>query len=302
MSTNTGLETILKDSLSRAGGPDCPPKLSQAMEHAVFPGGARVRPTLCLAVAKACGDPNPSLSLAAAAAIEFLHCASLVHDDLPCFDDADIRRGKPSVHRAFGEPLAVLTGDALIVLAFETLAYSPRVSGPQLSRLLRVIGQSVGGPSGIAAGQAWECEAEAPLDTYHRAKTGALFVCATLCGALTADSDPGPWRAVGELIGEAYQVADDLLDVAADAEEAGKPIGQDRLHNRPSAVGALGVAGAVSHLENLVDEAARAVPDVPGAEPLRGLVQHQSRRLVPRNLVCFTAWGPAEAALARRPT
>ena len=92
------------------------------MRHAVLPGGARVRPQLCLSVAQACGDDLPEMSDAAAAAIELIHCASLVHDDLPCFDDADLRRGKPSVHRAYGEPLAVLAGDALIVMAFEALA------------------------------------------------------------------------------------------------------------------------------------------------------------------------------------
>ena len=92
-----------------------------------FPGGARIRPRLCLAVAQACGEDQPAVTDAAAAAIELLHCASLVHDDLPCFDDAPIRRGKPSVHRAFGEQLAVLAGDALIVLAFETLALAAAV-------------------------------------------------------------------------------------------------------------------------------------------------------------------------------
>ena len=92
------------------------------LRYAVFPGGARIRPRLCLAVAQACGEDQPAVTDAAAAAIELLHCASLVHDDLPCFDDAPLRRGKPSVHRAFGERLAVLAGDALIVLAFETLA------------------------------------------------------------------------------------------------------------------------------------------------------------------------------------
>ena len=97
-----------------------------AMRHAVFPRGARIRPRLCLAVAAACGEDAPGVTDAAAAAIELLHCASLVHDDLPCFDDADTRRGRPRVHRAFGEPLAVLAGDALIVLAFQTLAQGAR--------------------------------------------------------------------------------------------------------------------------------------------------------------------------------
>ncbi len=124
MDAGSRIEQALDSALASAHRQNCPPLLAQAMRHAVFPGGARIRPRLTLAVAMACGDTQPSTANAAAAAIEFLHCASLVHDDLPCFDDADIRRGKAAVHKAFGEPLAVLAGDALIVLAFETLGGS----------------------------------------------------------------------------------------------------------------------------------------------------------------------------------
>ena len=116
---------------------------------------------------------------AAAAAIELLHCASLVHDDLPCFDDADTRRGKPSVHAQFGEPIAVLAGDALIVLAFETLAREVVGRARRLARLVSIVAAAVGAPRGIVAGQAWECEAAVPLVDYQRAKTGALFVGST---------------------------------------------------------------------------------------------------------------------------
>src|SRR5271166_6512122 len=121
MDAITRIERTLNASLAQTEAPGGPPLLAAAMRHAVFPRGARVRPRLCLAVATACGDDQPAASNGAAAAIELLHCASLVHDDLPCFDDADTRRGRPSVHKAFGEALAVLTGDALIVLAFQTL-------------------------------------------------------------------------------------------------------------------------------------------------------------------------------------
>ncbi|MEO1191874.1 MAG: polyprenyl synthetase family protein [Pseudomonadota bacterium] len=283
------IEEALTQAVARAGGENCPPKLSQALHHAVFPGGARVRPTLCLAVASACGDPDPEVSTAAAAALELLHCASLVHDDLPCFDDADIRRGKPSVHQAFGEPIAVLAGDALIVLAFETLTLGAVAQPARMAPLMQTICGAVGGPTGIVAGQAWESEVNPPLDTYHRAKTGALFVGATLAGAQAAGRDPNPWRLVGELIGEAYQVADDLLDAIADSDEAGKPVGQDSAHERPNAVLALGLPGAVGHLENLVAEAVRSIPDVPGADALRGLVAMQAKRLVPKTLASFAA-------------
>lgn len=283
------LESALINALARAGGPDAPPGLSRAMHHAVFPGGARVRPMLGLAIAEACGNPNPALAVAAGAAVEMLHCASLVHDDLPCFDDAAIRRGKASVHRAYGEPLAVLAGDALIVLAFETVALASTDRPSALPALIATLGRCTGGPSGIAAGQAWECEPNPPLDSYHQAKTGALFVAAARCGALAAESDPALWHPVGALVGEAYQVADDLLDAVSNVDEAGKPVGQDLTHGRPNAVTQLGIAGAVARLQGLVEDAAAAVPDGPGAAPLRALVRTQAKRLVPRQAAVVAA-------------
>ena len=116
------IEQALSAALTGTELPGGPPRLAAAVRHAVIPGGARVRPRLCVAVALACGDDDPALTDATAAALELLHCASLVHDDLPCFDDSPLRRGVPSVHSAFGERLAVLAGDALIVLAFQLLA------------------------------------------------------------------------------------------------------------------------------------------------------------------------------------
>ncbi|HEY5308446.1 MAG TPA: polyprenyl synthetase family protein, partial [Casimicrobiaceae bacterium] len=121
MDSMARIESALSAAVASGEGLGCPPKLVAAVRHAVFPGGARIRPQLCLAVAQACGDDDPALADAAAVAVELLHCASLVHDDLPCFDDATTRRGRASVHSAFGERLAVLAGDALIVNAFQTL-------------------------------------------------------------------------------------------------------------------------------------------------------------------------------------
>ena len=152
------IETGLNLAFARAQAPSGPPLLAAAMRHAVFPGGARVRPRLCLAVAHACGDDAPLAADAAATAIELLHCASLVHDDLPCFDDAATRRGNPSVHAAFGEPLAVLAGDALIVLAFQSIAWGALATPMRLGPLILTIGQAVGMPNGIVAGQAWEVD------------------------------------------------------------------------------------------------------------------------------------------------
>jgi geranylgeranyl diphosphate synthase, type II len=262
--------------------------LAAAMRHAVFPRGARVRPRLCLAVAAACGDDEPALSEAAAISIELLHCASLVHDDLPCFDDAATRRGRPSVHRAFGEPLAVLAGDALIVLAFQTLGrFSHR---PQrIALLLTTVSRSVGVPFGIVAGQAWECEPHVDIAHYHRAKTGALFAAASIAGAAAAGAECEPWRMLGEKLGEAYQVADDIRDAAGDSEEIGKPTGRDAVLGRPNVVIELGLAGAMRRLDQLVSEAIAAIPACPGAADLKSLILLEAKRLLPKKLAQHAA-------------
>jgi geranylgeranyl diphosphate synthase, type II len=288
MDVSSRIERALNEAVSFAGIPGCPPRLAAAMRYAVFPKGARVRPRLCHSVAAACGEDHPAATEAAGAALELLHCASLVHDDLPCFDAADTRRGRPSVHKAFGEPLAVLTGDALIVLAFQTLA---RVSGrpERLAALTMTVAQSVGVPGGIVAGQAWECEPQIDLAHYHRAKTGALFAAATVAGAASAGADAEPWRMVGEKLGEAYQVADDIRDAASDEEEIGKPVGRDLVLGRPSAVIELGLDGALYRLHELVRGAIDAIPPCPNGAELRSLMLSEAKRLVPAKLAQFAA-------------
>jgi geranylgeranyl diphosphate synthase type II len=286
----TRIERSLDAAIARAEAIGAPPRLAAAMRHAVFPRGARVRPRLTLAVAAACGEDDAGLADAAAAAVELLHCASLVHDDLPCFDDAAMRRGRPSVHRAFGQPLAVLAGDALIVLAFQHLARAGAALPARLPALLTVVGEGVGVPHGIVAGQAWECEPVADLDEYHRQKTGALFAAAAAAGAIAAGAtEPGPWRIVGARLGEAYQVADDLADAFAEPEEMGKPAGQDAALGRPSSVLSRGVGASVRRLEELATEAAEAIPPCPGAAMLRGLIRSEASRLMPRSLAASAA-------------
>jgi geranylgeranyl diphosphate synthase type II len=282
------VELALEAAVAAATETPAPPGLSGAIRHAVFPGGARVRPQLCLAIASACGDDDPALADSAACAIELLHCASLVHDDLPCFDDATLRRGKPSVHARFGEPLALLSGDALIVLAFESVASAAAAHPLRKAMLISTIARGVGAPGGIVAGQAWESEPAAPLDLYHRAKTGALFVAATTAGAIAAGADPAPWRTLGERLGAAYQVADDLLDAVSNAEESGKTPGRDAVLHRPSAVRELGMRGAVARLQALVGEAVDSIPPCAGAKPLRELVRLQATRLAPKQLALST--------------
>jgi geranylgeranyl diphosphate synthase type II len=284
MKPMTRIEQSLATALASGESADCPPKLAGAIRHAVFPGGARIRPQLCLAVSHACGDDDPGLSEAVASAIELLHCASLVHDDLPCFDDSPLRRGRASVHYAYGESLAVLAGDALIVLAFQTVALHAARSPQRLAPLIGTIATGVGMPAGIVAGQAWECEPRVCLADYQRAKTGALFAAATMAGAQAAGAPGGPWRALGEWLGEAYQAADDIRDVVGDARVMGKPPGRDVALLRPSAATELGLDGAIAHFDRLVGCAVAAVPDCPGAELLRSMVRQEAERLVPKTI------------------
>lgn len=274
----------LTQAVDDAAAHDCPPRLAAAVRQAVFAGGARVRPQLCLAVACACGDDDPALSDAAAASVELLHCASLVHDDLPAFDNAATRRGAPSVHTQHGVPLAILAGDALIALAFEFVARQSARSPGRLAGVVMAIGAGVGMAGGIAAGQAWESEPRVRLRDYQRAKTGALFVAATQAGALAAGADPRPWRTLGVCLGEAYQVADDIRDVMASPADLGKPCGQDALLGRPSAAAEFGLTAVVEHFHQLMGAAADAVPACAGGAKLRALVHAQTRRLLPQAL------------------
>jgi geranylgeranyl diphosphate synthase type II len=281
-------KTRIEQSLARAigltQGSGGPPLLTAAMRSAVFPGGARIRPRLCLAVARACAEDNPALAVAAASSIELLHCASLVHDDLPCFDDSATRRGRPSIHKAFGERIAVLTGDALIVLAFQVLARAIDGAPQRLGPLIMIVSRAVGAPNGIAAGQAWECEPQIALAPYQRAKTGALFAAATAAGASACGYEGGAWCLLGERIGEAYQIADDIRDVVSSEHELGKPTGRDQALGRPNAVHRLGLSSAVLRLEELVGSAIDVMPDCPGAEDLRSHILAEASRLLPRQL------------------
>jgi geranylgeranyl diphosphate synthase, type II len=289
MDLSSRIELGLESALGRSGEPGCPPTLARALRYAVFPGGARVRPRLCLSVARACGERDPRLADAAAAAIELIHCASLVHDDLPCFDDADFRRGKASVHCTFGEPIAVLVGDALIVLAFETLGRAAVADPAECIRLITMIGSAAGAPCGIAAGQAWESEPDVDLAEYHRSKTGSLFATATMTGAAAAGANPDSWRLLGERIGEAYQVADDLHDMVGNPQVTGKPAGKDAALGRPSAVADLGLGGAVMRLERLVAAAIDSIPQCPGAGDLKEQIRNESARFLPKGLARLAA-------------
>lgn len=268
---------------------NAPPMLKEAMFHAVFPGGGRVRPQLCIKTAEAVSLGASEASLAAAAAVELIHCASLVHDDMPCFDDADVRRGLPSVHKKFGERIALLVGDGLIVAAFEVLS-KHAARHPRFGEMVRVLSAAAGASNGLVSGQAWEDQPTASVRTVHDRKTGALFEAATAMGALAAGADPEPWRPLGNLLGAAYQAADDLLDAVGRAEVAGKPVLQDQGRQVKSLVTSVGLRRAIRRFHRLAEEAAIAVPECAGRDSLRSLVGQIAERLCP----------PAVIAAARR--
>ncbi|MCU0683187.1 MAG: polyprenyl synthetase family protein [Polyangiaceae bacterium] len=250
------------------------------MLHAVFPGGARVRPRLLLAATRAAGGPEDPLAYAAAAAVELLHCASLAHDDLPCFDDADVRRGLPTVHQAFGEAMAVLVGDGLIVLAFDVLAHALEARPAVGLRPLTLLASAAGAKGGLVAGQAWELEDEVDLAAYHRAKTASLFEASAAIGAALAGVEAAPFARLGRTLGMTYQLADDVCDRVGDTEDLGKRPGRDAALRRPTAASDLDVAR--SRLRLSMRQALLAVPPCPGEPQLRATVEGVLDRLAGR--------------------
>lgn len=284
------IEATIIEALDRVEQPGCPPKLAAAMRDAVLPGGARIRPRLLMAVASACGMKDPKVALSAAASLEFMHCASLVHDDLPAFDDAAVRRGKPSIHKRFGEPIAILTGDALILLAFEELANGASNSPELLPELNRVMARCIGMPAGLCAGQAWEEEPYPDLQAYHAAKTGALFAGVAVMGALSVGyHTPEAWRSFGMELGSAYQMADDICDVTSSQRMRGKPCGQDKRLGRPNIAASLGVPGAVEALMRQIQDAVDHIPNCDGRASLEALVRATTRKFLPDDVWALAA-------------
>lgn len=240
-----------------------------------------------MAVAEACDRPVDPVVEAAAVAIEMLHCASLIHDDLPSFDDALMRRGRPSVHSVFGPQIAILAGDGLIVAAFEALARGCAEQPERLGPLTLALGQGVGVAKGLVAGQAWESERSVDLGTYHDAKTGALFEAAMRVGAIVADQPPEPWAEVGRMLGQAYQIADDIGDASGSGASLGKPVGQDTRFGRPSAARTMGLRGAQTRLAELCRQLPEIIPACPGRPRLRVSMERLCARIVPTPVVAL---------------
>jgi geranylgeranyl diphosphate synthase type II len=211
-----------------------PASIHKAMRYSVFAGGKRVRPILCLESARIF-TADVAASMYPACAIEFIHTYSLIHDDLPALDNDDLRRGKPTCHKQFGEAAAILAGDALLTLAFETIAAAP-VDADRRVKMAAEIAASAGTINGMVGGQVADLEAEGKgvgpemLEYIHRSKTAALIRAAITSGALCAGAPPEDvdrLRRFGETIGWAFQVTDDILDVEESSAALGKTAGKD---------------------------------------------------------------------------
>ncbi len=216
-----------------------PPRIHRAMRYSVFAGGKRIRPLLCLEAARLF-DPRPEAALYAGCAIEFIHTYSLIHDDLPALDNDDLRRGKPTCHMQFDEATAILAGDALLTLAFHTLALAP-VAPPRRVEILREVASAAGTVNGMVGGQVADLEAQgAPpakelLEYIHRSKTAALIRAAVVAGALSGsagEDDVARLRHFGETTGWAFQVVDDILDVEESSAALGKTAGKDQAQRK----------------------------------------------------------------------
>lgn len=248
--------------------PELPPPVAQAIRYAVVSEGKRLRPILMLEAYSACGGTGDAADLAAS--IEIVHAYSLVHDDLPCMDDDDLRRGRPTVHRAFGVPVATTAGLAMVPLAARAAwnsAQSLGLSVIDASDILRELMQASGG-AGMVGGQLLDLEAEGAsleleeLERVHRAKTGALIRASVTLGARAArasDKKRFAFDRYGAAIGLAFQIADDILDVTATSDQLGKTAGRDIELRKSTFPVLLGVEGARRKAEDLVEEACAAL-------------------------------------------
>jgi geranylgeranyl diphosphate synthase, type II len=264
-----------------SAGAGCPARLAMAMRYAVLGGGKRLRPVLCLMAAEAC-DGDIDAALPAACALEMVHTYSLIHDDLPAMDDDDLRRGRPTCHRAFDEATAILAGDGLLTLAFEVVAREVRPSLAAL-KCVQILAEAAG-PSGMVAGQMADLQAEgrtelqsqgraagavvertttlSALESIHRRKTGALLRAPLRMGAIIAEAPEAFVEALdryGKAVGLAFQIVDDLLDVQGDETKLGKRVGKDSELGKWTYPRFLGVDGSRRRAQQLADEAVAAI-------------------------------------------
>ena len=269
-------EQYLRRVLGRAGGP---PKLTEAIEYSLFAGGKRLRPALVLECAAACGGINGS-AVAAAGAVELIHTFSLVHDDLPAMDDDDLRRGRPTNHKVFGEAMAILAGDAMVALAFEALAAD--ADAGLVPALVAELARATG-PVGMIGGQVLDMQGEhqaldlAQLRALHAAKTGALITASCRMGAIAAGGGAEPVEAVtryGRALGLAFQIVDDILDVTSTPEQLGKATKKDAARGKNTYPTLLGLPESQNEANRQLDLATATLLALgPAAQGLSSLAR-----------------------------
>jgi geranylgeranyl diphosphate synthase type II len=258
-----------------------PAKLVEAIRYSVMAGGKRLRPTLVLESSRACANGNaPPAALAAACAIELIHTFSLVHDDLPAMDNDDLRRGVATNHKVFGEAMAILAGDAMVVMAFKVLA----TQAPEdlVAALVKELAKA-SGPSGMIGGQVLDMEGEKrtlsmdELKNLHSKKTGALITAACRLGAISAKAGMQMVEAItgfGQHLGLAFQIVDDLLDVTASSEQMGKSTGKDQGKGKNTYPALMGIDRSRMEAEKQYEQAIKALEPLGNrADGLRALAR-----------------------------
>lgn len=258
-----------------------PPSIHKAMRYSVFAGGKRVRPILCMETARIFAE-DVAASLYPGCAIEFIHTYSLIHDDLPSLDNDDLRRGKPTCHKKFGEATAILAGDALLTLAFETIAAAPTEAERRV-RMVAEISKAAGTVNGMVGGQVADLEAEGKhvgaetLEYIHRSKTAALICASITAGAICAGAsvmDVERLRRFGETIGWAFQVTDDILDVEESSAALGKTAGKDMAQEKATYPAVYGLERSHEIANELAGKAiAELEPYGAKAERLRAIAE-----------------------------
>jgi geranylgeranyl diphosphate synthase type II len=277
-------------------GDGCPTRLGEAMRYSLLAPGKRLRPMLVLLAAEACGGSIAS-AMPAACAVEMIHAYSLIHDDLPAMDDDDLRRGRPTCHKAFDEPTAILAGDGLLTLAFEVLARE--IQPPAVAAACCAALAQAAGPCNMVGGQADDIDEEkrgergegreksrteelASLEAIHRRKTGAMIRVSLQLGAMTAAASADQLTALddyGQRIGLAFQITDDLLDVQSSEAATGKRVGKDAQRGKLTFPGLLGLDQSTQHAEQLIAQACLALASFgPRADGLLTLARYVLER------------------------
>ena len=244
-------------------------QLFEAARYALLGGGKRLRPILTLTTVRVLGA-NPELALTVACSLEMIHAYSLIHDDLPCMDDDDFRRGKPTLHKKFNEGHAVLTGDFLLTYAFEIIAKDPHLSADKKIKLISLLSRQ-SGSEGMIGGQVMDIASEGKkitldaLKLLHRHKTGALITAAIESGGIIADAQPqhqDALRLFGENVGLAFQIIDDILDVTDSEAKHGRKVSSDILNEKTTFVSLLGIEQSAAYAQTLYQQALQSLKPI----------------------------------------